>query len=194
MRRAALITIFSLLLAGQASAETYEIDPDHSSVGFKIRHLAISRVPGKFTQFKGTFSFDPKNIEASKAEAVIEAKSVDTEHAKRDAHLRDPDFFDAAKFPELKFTTTKIEPVSETDFKAHGELTIKDVTKPVVLNIAYLGSVTDPWGKQRAGFSATGKISRKEFGIVWNKPLETGGLVLGDEVDIQIDVEGIKKS
>lgn len=186
--------ILSLAFAGSAMATTYEIDPSHSTVGFKVKHLAISSVFGKFANFKGDFTFDPKAPDKAKAAAVINVGSINTEEKKRDDHLRSNDFFDAAKFPEMKFTTKEIKEVNGESFKVLGELTIRDVTKPVVLDVTYQGSATDPWGKERAAFTATTKINRRDFGLTWSKVLETGALVVGDEVTIQIEVEGIKKA
>lgn len=180
------------MFANVGHAADYAIDPSHSSVGFKVKHLAISSVPGKFGEFKGTFSFDPKNIDASKADAQISVGSINTGEAKRDDHLKSADFLDAAKFQTIAFKTTRVEKVSADQFKAHGDLTLHGVTRPVILDVTYGGSAVDPWGKERAAFLATTKINRKEFGLTWNKVLETGGLVVGDDVQITLEVEGIK--
>ncbi len=191
----ALISLAMVFLVTPAVwAANYKIDADHSSVGFKIKHLAISSVNGRFTDFSGTFSFDPTNIAASKAEAKIGIKSINTEQKKRDDHLRGADFFDVAKFPEMSFSTTKIEAVSTNQFKAHGDLTIRGVTKPVVLDITYQGAAKDPWGGERAAFVATTKLGRKDFGLAYNKVLETGGLLIGEEVDVSIEIEGVKQA
>jgi polyisoprenoid-binding protein YceI len=138
------------------------------------------------------FSYDPANVAASKAEAEITVKSVNTADTKRDDHLRSGEFFDAEKFPSITFKSQKVEGVSDTEFKAHGNLTIHGVTKPVVLDVTYGGSAVDPWGNHRAAFVATTKINRKEFGLAWSKVLETGSLVVGDDVLITLEVEGIK--
>ena len=191
-----LLKLFLILLIFPSTsiAATYKIDPAHSTIGFKVKHLAISKVPGSFTEFSGTFSFDPNKLTESRAAATIAVKSIDTANAKRDDHLRGDDFFSAEKFPEISFQTTKIEPVIGEGFKATGDLTIHGVTKSVVLNVAFNGSAKDPSGKERAAFSATTKINRKDFGLTWNKVLETGGLVVGEEVEISIEVEGVKES
>jgi polyisoprenoid-binding protein YceI len=191
MKRLVAVVV-SLCFAGTSQAVDYAIDPSHSSVGFKVRHLAISSVPGKFGDFKGTFSFDPHNISASKAEAQIVAGSINTGETKRDDHLKSGDFLDAGKFTAITFKSNKVEKVSDADFNAHGDLTIHGVTRPVTLHVTYGGSATDPWGKERAAFQATTKINRKDFGLTWNKALETGGLVVGEEVDITLEVEGVK--
>ena len=191
MKRIVALAV-SLCFAGTSQAAEYAIDPTHSSVAFKVRHLAISSVPGKFGEFKGTFSFDPANIDASKAEAQIVTGSVNTGEAKRDNHLKSGEFLDSSKFAAITFKSTKIEKVSDTEFKAIGDLAIHGVTRPVTLNVTYGGSATDPWGKERAAFLATTKINRKDFGLTWNKTLERGGLVVGEEVDITLEIEGVK--
>ena len=183
----------SSLLSSIASAAPYTIDADHSTVGFKVRHLAISSVPGNFAKFSGNFDFDPANLAKSSAEVTIDAQSISTNNQKRDDHLRNPDFLDTAKFSNMTFKSKSITAKSATTFEALGDLTIRGVTKPVTLNVEFQGSATDPWGNERAAFSATTKFNRKDFGLTWNKALETGGLVVGDEVAVNIEVEGIKK-
>jgi len=187
-----IVALVVVAFSRGAVAADYTIDPTHSSIGFKVKHLAISSVPGRFGDFKGTFSFDPAHMESAKAEAEMTVASVDTGDKKRDDHLKAPDFFDSAKHPAITFKSTKVEKVSESDFKAHGDLSIHGVTKPVVLDVSYGGAATDPWGKERAAFVATTKINRKEFGLTWSKVLETGGLVVGDEVQITLEVEGVR--
>ena len=194
MKNRILITTMALLFAAtSAMAADYKIDSTHSSVQFKIKHLAISTVSGRFTDFNGTFSFDPKNMAASKAEASIAAKSINTDQTKRDEHLRSADFFDVAKFSALTFKTNRVEAVSADSFKAHGDLSMHGVTKPVVLDVKYGGSVKDPMGTERAAFTATTSISRKEFGLTYNSVLEAGGLALGENVDVILEVEGIRQ-
>ena len=180
------------LIAGTSWAADYQIDPAHSSVAFKVKHLAISSVPGRFGEVSGKFSFDPSKIEASTAEATITASSIDTMDAKRDDHLKSPDFLDVSKFPALQFKTTKIEKLSDSTFNAHGNLSIHGVTKPVVLSVVYGGSAKDPWGKERVAFEAKALINRKDFGLTWSKTLETGGLVVGDDVQMTLEIEGVK--
>lgn len=182
----------AFMCAGDAVAADYTIDASHSSVGFKVRHLAISSVPGVFTDVKGNFSFDPAAVESGKAEAVIGAASVDTKDAKRDDHLRGADFLNAAQFGAITFKSSKVEKVSETAFKVHGNLTIRGTTQPVVLDVTYGGSAKDPWGKERVAFVANTTIDRKAFGLTWSKVLETGALVVGDQVQISLEIEGVK--
>jgi polyisoprenoid-binding protein YceI len=187
-----LALTLATLLSSTCLAADYQIDPTHSSVTFKVKHLAISSVPGRFGELSGTFSFDPAKIEASKAQATLSVSSINTMDAKRDDHLKGPDFFDASKYPSITFKTNKVDKVSDAAFKAHGDLTIHGVTKPVTLDVTYGGSAKDPWGKERAAFEAKTVINRKDFGLTWNKTIETGGLVVGDEVQIALEIEGVK--
>ena len=192
LKRAMQGLVVSGLVATTAWATDYKIDPTHTSVGFKVKHLAISSVPGKFVDVKGSFSFDPAKIESSKAEAQIAVDSIDTNEAKRDDHLKSPDFLDSTKFPSITFKSNKVEKISNSEFNAVGDLTIHGVTKPVTLKVTYGGAAKDPWGNERAAFLATTRINRKDFGLTWNKVLETGGLLVGEDVEISLEVEGVK--
>jgi polyisoprenoid-binding protein YceI len=180
------------LVSSTCWAADYTIDSAHSSVTLKVRHLAISSVPGRFGDVSGRFSFDPAKIEASKAEATIAASSINTMDAKRDDHVKSPDFLDVPKYPSITFKTNKVDKVSDAAFKAHGDLTIHGVTKPVTLDVTYGGAAKDPWGKERVAFEAKTLINRKDFGLTWSKTLETGGLVVGDDVQITLEIEGVK--
>lgn len=191
MRKFLALTL-ATLVSSTCWAADYTIDAAHSSVTFKVKHLAISSVPGRFGEVSGKFSFDPANIEAAKAEATIGAASINTMDAKRDDHLKSPDFLDVPKYPSITFKTTKIDKVSDSAFKAHGDLTIHGVTKPVTLDVTYGGAAKDPWGKERVAFEAKTMINRKDFGLTWSKTLETGGLVVGDDVQITLEIEGVK--
>jgi polyisoprenoid-binding protein YceI len=190
------VFVTALLLAGStASAAEYEIDPAHSAANFSVKHLMISNVRGQFTNIKGMVKYDPANVAASSIEASIDANTVNTNLKKRDDHLRTDEFLNTAKHPLITFKSTKIEKAGEGNLKAHGDLTIHGVTKPVVLNIEGPSPESkDPWGNTKVGASATTKINRKDFGLHWNKALETGGVVVGDEVSIVIDIELTKKS
>jgi polyisoprenoid-binding protein YceI len=192
MKKILFATFIATVCSSVSYAADYQIDPSHSSVVFKVKHLAISSVPGRFGDVSGTFKFDPANIEASSAEAKISVASINTMDAKRDDHLKSAEFLDIAKFPALTFKSTKIEKVSDTEFKATGDLTLHGVTKPVTLDVEYGGAAKDPWGKERAAFEARTKINRKDFGLAWSKTLETGGLVVGDDVQISLEIEGVK--
>lgn len=179
-------------LAGRA-ADTYEIDAAHSSVQFSVRHMMISNVHGAFTKVAGKAVGDAANPTATTVEATIEAASVDTRNEKRDEHLRGADFLDVAKFPTITFKSTKVEKAGD-GWKLHGDLTLHGVTKPVVLAVTNVTApMKDPWGNTRIGASATTKINRQDFGIVFNKTLDGGGLLVGDEIAITIDVEVMKK-
>lgn len=180
------------MLSQPAWAATYVLDADHTTVGFKIRHL-FSYARGTFGQFEGQFEYEPGQPEAWKASAVIQAASIDTAVEKRDAHLRSPDFFDVEKFPTIAFVSTGVREVTETRATLDGNLTIHGVTKPVVLDLRVHGVGKDPWGNTRSGFTATTTINRKDFGLTWHKAVETGQLVVGEEVEITIDVEGMLK-
>ncbi len=188
-----LLFLFALffLFTQPAFAANYKIDPAHSEVGFTVEHLMIFKVSGFFTDFAGTIEADPETKTLNAVSAAIQTTSIDTRIEKRDNHLRSPDFFDVAKHPEMTFVSKKIVG-SGADIKVHGDLTIRGTTKPVVLDGAYLGENKDAWGNVRAGFAAKGKINRKDFGLLWNKLLETGGVTVGDEVETNLQIQGIK--
>lgn len=179
------------ILPAAAGAASYKVDPAHTSVTFLVRHL-FTNVEGRFKTFDGTIVFDPAAPEKTVVKGTIDVASIDTNVAKRDEHLRSPDFFDVAKFPKIEFVSTGVTDVdkAKNTGKLHGNLTMHGVTKPVVLDAQFLGAATDPWGNKKAGFSATTTIDRKEFGLDWNKALETGGLLVGDEVTVRLNVEG----
>jgi polyisoprenoid-binding protein YceI len=187
---AAVIAIMAL--AAPAMAATYDVDPAHTSIGFSVRHLVISNVKGSFDKYTGSFELDAKDALTS-ATAEIETASINTRDPKRDEHLRSADFFDVAKFPQMTFKIKNIK-AHQVHYMVDGELTIHGVTKPVSLMGEMLGKLNkDPWGFARAGFTATGKINRKDFGLNWNKALDAGGWVVGDEVTIQLEIEGIER-
>ncbi len=187
------VTVLALLVASATWAADYAIDPAHSSVSFKIRHMVVSSVTGRFGKFSGSFSYDPKNLKASKAEAKIDAAGINTDNEKRDGHLRSADFFDVEKFPDVLFVSREIKDVKKDHFKIAGDLTLHGVTKSVTLDAEAGGTITDPGGNIRAGFSATTTINRKDYGIVWNKALEAGGATVGEDVKITLEIEGIQK-
>ncbi len=191
--RMLVLGVAVLCWAGLAGAAEYTIDKSHSSVNFQIKHLAISKVNGSFDDFSGSFSFDPQNPGSLQAKAVIQTASVDTDDEKRDAHLRNEDFFDVEKFPTMTFESTKVTMKNATEGTVDGNLTMMGVTRPVTLDLEILGTVKDPWGNERAGASLSGKINRKDWGLTYNSALETGGLVLGEDVKISLEIEGIRQ-
>jgi polyisoprenoid-binding protein YceI len=186
---AALLCVASLPALGQA----WTVDVSHSAVGFSVRHMMVSNVKGTFDRFAASVEGDPADPAKAKISATIEIGSVNTRDAKRDEHLRAPDFFDAAKFPQMTFASTKVEKVSATKAKVTGDLTLRGVTKPVTLDVEYTAPVKSPWGKTVVGATATGKINRKDFGVSWSKSLDGGGLVVGDEVSIQLELEFLRQ-
>ncbi|MGD0674442.1 MAG: YceI family protein [Polyangiaceae bacterium] len=171
--------------------ENWKIDTVHSTVGFTVRHLMVSKVHGLFTKWQGTLAFDEANVAASHVEVSIDVASVDTREPQRDAHLRSGDFFEAEKFPQMTFKSTKVQGTAAA-FKVTGDLTLRGVTKSVVLDVEYAGRTAHPQMGERAGFSAHTSIMRKDFGVTYNQVLEAGGLALSEKVDITIEIEAIK--
>lgn len=172
---------------------TYEIDPAHSSAQFTVRHMMITNVRGGFKSVKGTVVFDADNIGASTVEATIDVNSIATLDEQRDGHLKSADFLDAANYPTITFKSKKVEAAGEGEAKVTGDLTIHGVTKEVVLNVeGPTAEGKDPWGNTRIGASASTKIKRSEFGLTWNAVLETGGIMVGDDLKIELDVQMIK--
>lgn len=173
---------------------TYRVDPSHSAVTFKIRHLFTS-VAGRFTVFEGRIVFDPEKPLETTVEGNIDTASVNTDNQKRDKHLRSEEFFDVATHPKITFATSRVSDVNAQakTAKLHGTLSIHGVERSVVLDAAFLGVGKDPWGNERAGFRGQTTIDRKDFGLTWNKPLETGGLLVGDEVEIEIEIEAVRE-
>ena len=168
---------------------TFKIDAAHSEIGFKVKHLMISNVSGVFNKFDATVESEKEDFSDAKISFDAEVGSIDTKNEQRDTHLKSDDFFNAAEFPTLKFLSTRIEKKSDSEFSVAGDLTIRDVTKSIQLDVEYNGSVVDPWGQTKAGFEMQGKISRKEFGLKWNALTEAGGLVVSDDVKLHMHVE-----
>jgi len=171
----------------------WQIDPAHSHVQFSVRHLMISTVRGRFNEFGGTVEFDEDNPAQSTVDVTIDVTSIDTRDQQRDDHLRSPDFFDVANFPNMTFKSKRIEQTGDNSGLLIGDLTIKGVTIEVPLDVEYAGQAKSPWGSTSAGFSASGSLVRKEFGLNWNQALETGGVLVGDKIKIDIEVELIKQ-
>jgi polyisoprenoid-binding protein YceI len=193
-RIATCILLAFLALPALALGATWQIDPEHSQVGFKVRHLMISNVKGEFAKYQGTVEIDDQDITRSRVNVTIDTASIDTGVVKRDEHLRSPDFFDVVTHPTMTFVSKKVAKAGEGQLKVTGDLTIRGVTKEATLAVENLSApIKDPWGSFRRGASATAKINRKEFGLAWNKALEAGGVAVGDEVTITLEVEMIRK-
>jgi polyisoprenoid-binding protein YceI len=184
--------VLTTLAALPLRADTFAIDPGHSEVSFQIRHL-VSQVRGRFNDFSGTVQLDPKNLPASSVDFHIKATSIDTNVPDRDKHLRSADFFDVEKYPEITFKSESIKPAGKDKYDVTGTLTMHGVSKKVTLPVTFFGQAKDPWGNTRAGFQTETKLDRKEYGIVWNKALDAGGALLGDDVNIAINLETVKK-
>ncbi|MEM7007767.1 MAG: YceI family protein [Thermodesulfobacteriota bacterium] len=191
------LLVFSIIAAGQVSSNAevaeYTIDQAHSQVIFKVKHLAISTVTGRFDVFEGSYAFDSEDISNSNVNADIKAASINTNEKDRDDHLRSKDFFDVEQYPDITFKSTSIKKADGENFEIVGDLTIHGVTKEVTLDAVFEGSAKDPRGNERTAFVADGKIYRKDFGMTWNKVLEAGGLVVGDEVKITLEIQGVRK-
>jgi polyisoprenoid-binding protein YceI len=172
----------------------WAIDATHSEIGFKIRHLMITNVSGKFEGFEADVQTEDEDFATAQIEAKIRTSSINTNNLQRDEHLRNSDFFEVEKHPEILFNSTGIEKIDNDNFVLHGKLTLKGITKPIKLGVEYNGTSKDPWGNQKAGFVITGKINRGEFGLSFNAALESGGVVLGDEVKIHSEIQLVKQA
>jgi polyisoprenoid-binding protein YceI len=168
------------------------IDPSHSQVQFTVRHMMISNVRGRFEEFEGTIEFNEEDPTKSTLDVRIKADSINTRDEKRDAHLRSPDFLNAEQYPYITFRGTRFDVIDRTHGRITGDLTVRDVTRPVTLDVEYNGMAKAPWGSVSAGFSAETKINRKDWGLVWNVALETGGMLVGDEIKVNVEVEIVK--
>jgi polyisoprenoid-binding protein YceI len=171
----------------------YEIDPAHSQATFSVRHMMIATVKGQFKVISGSLHIDEENPKNSWVDAQADAASIDTRDANRDGHLRSPDFFDAEKYPVINFKSTDVEHVGGNDYKVTGDLTMHGITNSVVFDAEYQGTGKDPWGNQRAALAAKAKINRKDWGLNWNQGLEAGGVLVSDEVKIEIDLSTVNK-
>ena len=195
MKKTILLAIsicFLLYSPFVALATNFKVDQSHSNVGFTVKHLVVSKVRGNFHDYKGTEVFDKAKKKLISVEAIVKTKSINTRHKKRDGHLRSPDFFNVRKYPTLKFKSTKVTQKG-SDITVVGNFTMHGVTKPLTLKGSFNGMIKGHKGAMHLGFEAKGKISRKDYGIKWNKIMETGGLAVGDEVTIILEVEAIEK-
>ena len=179
-------------IAQPTQLQSWSFDTAHTLVEFSVRHMMIATVKGRFSGISGHVVVDPANPDAARIDVAIDAASIDTGVAPRDEHLRSPDFFDVANFPTLTYRADHVERLADGTLRIHGDLTIRDVTRHVMLAAEETGRVTDPSGNERVGFSATARISRKDFGLTWNQALEAGGVMVGDEVKIGLEVELVR--
>lgn len=188
-----LVSAFITIITGTARAEMarYNVDLEHSTVEFRVAHMVVSKTTGRFTDYTGFIEMDPETMKVKELEAVIKTASVNTNHDKRDTHLRGPDFFNAEKYPTMTYKMKSYRKAGE-DYVATGDLTLLGVTREIELVGRFNGATKDPWGNTRAGFTAEGKINRKDFGMNWSKVLDNGGMVVGDDVFIKMDIECIK--
>lgn len=177
----------------QRTTGTWKADPAHSSIEFSVRHLMVSTVTGRFKSFRTHVDLDESALEKSSVTAEIDGASVDTGIVDRDNHLRSADFFDVANHPTIRFRSTRVEPAGGDSGAVHGELTIRGVTRPVTLNVSYLGEVKDPWGNRRRGFTAETTLNRKDFGVSWNQVLDSGGVVVGDKIKVVLNIAAVKQ-
>ncbi len=181
------------MTTAQTAVSTWTIDPAHSIAEFAVRHMMVSTVKGRFRSMEGVITLDEERPERSSVVASIDVASIDTAEPDRDAHLRSDDFFNAERFPKMTFRSTRVERVDGERWKVYGDLTIRDVTKEVVLDTEFEGRAKDPWGNERVGFSATTELNRKEFGLRWNQVLETGGVVVGDRVKVSLHIAAVRQ-
>ena len=170
----------------------WNIDGAHSGINFSIRHMVVSKVRGRFGKFSGYLDLDEADLTKATLDVTIDASSIDTGVGQRDDHLRSDDFFGVEQFPELRYRSKRIEKLGEDHYRVIGDLTIRDVTREVPLDVEYGGQGKDPWGNQRVAFSARAALDRKDFGLKWNQVLEAGGLLVGDKVDLELDVQAVK--
>ena len=173
---------------------TWSIDPAHTSVEFSVKHMMITTVKGRFKSYQATLTGTPDDPLSAHAEATVDVGSIDTGIEERDAHLRSPDFFDVERYPTMRYVTRSIRRVSDDEFEVEGDLTIRDVTRPVTLKVTLEGTLRDPWGNERVGLTAEGRIKRGDFGLKWNMVLETGGWLVGEDVRISIQLEAVRQA
>jgi polyisoprenoid-binding protein YceI len=170
----------------------YQFDPAHTRIGFVARHAMVTSVRGSFREFEGTAHINAEDPTKSTAQVKINVASITTHQDQRDAHLRSPDFFDVEKYPEMTFSSTAVDQVDDDTYRMTGDLTVKDVTRPVTIEITYNGSAKDPFGNLRAGFEGKAQVNRKDWGLTWNAALETGGFLVSDKIRLEFDVSAVK--
>ncbi len=182
------------MTTASTAVSTWTIDPVHSIAEFAVRHMMVSTVKGRFRSMEGSITLYEERPERSSVVATIDVASVDTAEPDRDAHLRSDDFFNAERFPKMTFRSTRVELQGEDRARVYGDLTIRDVTREVALDVEFEGRAKDPWGNERIGFSAATELNRKKFGLRWNQVLETGGVVVGDRVKVSLHVEAVRQA
>lgn len=187
----AAFALTALTAVPSFAADVYNVDASHSEVSFQVRHL-VTNVRGRFNDFDGTINLDPANLEKSKVEFRVKAASIDTANEDRDKHLRAEDFFHAEKYPEITFKSTSIKKTGKDTYAVTGDFTMRGVTRRITLPVTYLGTARDPWGNDKAGFETAATLDRKDYGITWNKAVDNGGVILGDDVKIAINLEANK--
>jgi polyisoprenoid-binding protein YceI len=186
------MSVTETVTTGLPTTGTYTIDASHSHVGFKVRHLMVSKTRGRFTDFEAVVAIAEQPLEST-LEVSVDLASVDTRDAQRDEHLRAADFFDVANHPTMTYRSTGVREVGAGRFAVDGELSLRGITKPLSLDVTFDGTATDPWGGERAAFTATAEIDREDFGLTWNQALETGGVLLGKKVEIEIEAELVRQ-
>jgi len=194
LKKIVAAAVLAVILSASARAEIWEIDKVHSSVGFSVRHLVIAKTTGNFTEFTGTVDFDGHDLSRGSVEFTVEMASINTDNAKRDDHLRSADFLDAEKFPTMSFTSKKVIQGKGQEFRLVGDLTIHGISREVAFDCVFFGTITGPMGKTRAGFSAETTINRQDFDVKWSKTFEGGGLVVGNDIKIALEIEVIKNT
>lgn len=188
-----LIAVFLFLAASVFAQTNWTVDKSHSKVGFSVSHLVIAEVEGKFNNFDGNISTNGENFEDAKIDFTVDVNSIDTDNEGRDKHLKSDDFFNAEKFPKITFKGKSMTKVGDKKYKLIGDFTMRDVTKEIALDVKFNGTTKDPWGNIKAGFKITGEVNRFDYGLKWNKTVETGGLVVGDIVTLSINLELAKQ-
>ncbi len=173
---------------------TWQIDYSHSHIYFTARHMMISKVRGRFSQWEGSINFDEQNPENTTVDVTVDMASIHTRDDQRDGHLRSPDFFNVDEFPQMMFKSKRVVMENDNEGKLYGDLTIRGVTKEIALDVEYAGQAKSPWGTVSAGFSAKGSLNRKDWGLTWNQTLETGGVLVGEKVEIEIELELVKQT
>lgn len=189
LRKSSIVLVLIAVLTVSSYAQHWELDKAHSNIGFSVKHLVISKIKGKFDDYSGHVMFDGKNPENGSVEITIQMTSVNTDNQKRDNHLKSSDFFEADKYPTMTFKSKKITKTGDNKYEIAGDLTIKDVTKEVTLDTEFNGALTGPMGKTRAGFAAYTKINRQDFHVAWENKLQDGSLIVGNDVEINLDIE-----